>query len=85
MALDDANRRQVWAHIMRLGLVPPDVTKPDFRAAVDSADNLIESSLPTLNSSLPDPYKTSATAEQKAKLYAFLFMRRAGILSVEGD
>lgn len=92
MALDATARFRVWAHIMRIpGSAIPGVTKADLKAAVDATDDWIElaqgaTAPPTgYNSALPQPFRSAATSQQKAVLFAIVLMRRAGLLEVAED
>lgn len=76
--LNATERAELWALLMEAGLVPADVRKADFRAAVDATDDAIEGNAPTFNAALPQPYKNAATAAQKAILFGLVAMRRGG-------
>jgi hypothetical protein len=84
MALDSANRANVLAQIIR-DAGWPGLTKPDVLAAVAAVDDWAEANAAAYNSALPVPFRTTATAPQKALLLAYVCMRRAGILKVEGE
>jgi hypothetical protein len=77
MALTDGQRAQTWAVMMEAALVPADVEKADFRAAVDALDAALDTVASTLNASLPTPYRTAATAAQKSALTGLVALRRA--------
>jgi len=92
MALDATSRTRVWAHLMRISNFGSiDITKADLKAAVDATDDWIESaagaSAPStgFNSSLPQPFRGAASAQQKTMLFCFVALRRAGLLSVAED
>lgn len=77
MALTENQRAQVWAIMMEAGLVPAGVEKSDFRAAVDDIDDFFDNNAIAINNALPNPYKTQASAAQKAALVGLVALRRA--------
>lgn len=85
--LSDADRKKIWGHLMRAfaDKCPPDVLKTALRTAVNETDTWIDNNTTAYNNSLSDPYKTSATAQQKTILFCLVAMRRAGILTTEED
>lgn len=83
-ALDAANRKQILAQIVR-NLPWPGLTKPNVQAAIDAVDDWAEANAAAYNTALPNPFKTTASASQKALILAYVCMRRAGILKVEGE
>lgn len=84
MALDAPNRAQVVAHLNRV-VGWPALSKPDVKAAVDAVDDWAEANASAYNSALPQPFRGTANASQKALILAYVCMRRAGLLQVEGD
>jgi len=52
------------------------ITKAQFRAAVDAADDWIESNAASFNNGLPTAAKNNLTAPQKARLLAAVILRR---------
>lgn len=84
MALDAINRFQVFAHLCRV-IGWPALTKPDIKAAVDAVDDWADANATSYNSALPQPFRGTATAAQKAALLAYVCMRRAGVLKTEGE
>lgn len=89
MALDATGRFRVWAQAMRdwptaIGF-PSGVTKADLRAAVDATDDWIEANAASYNSALPATFRTSATLPQKTFLFAYVALRRAGLLRAQED
>ena len=73
------------ARLMRDGASPAAVDKTSLMAAVNAADDWIDSNSTAFSSSLPDPYKTESTADEKEILLAYVAMRRAGKLPTEED
>lgn len=63
---------------MSEGLAPGATNKPDFRAAVNAVDDWIDDNAASFNSALPEPYKSDATAIQKADLLATILTFRTG-------
>jgi len=49
---------------------------PDLVAAVQAADAWATANAASFNTALPDPFKSTATAAQKAALLAFVALRR---------
>ena len=56
------------------------VTASDVKAAFDAADGWIDSVQVSFNSALPEPFKSTATADQKALMLVFVVMKRAGLI-----
>ena len=83
--LPDEDRRRVWAHLMRQVGAVPDVDKPALRAAVNAADAWVDANSTSFNTALPTAFRTAATAAQKARLLAYVVMRRFGNLRTEDD
>lgn len=87
-ALDDTGRFRVWAHLMRAlpsGLAGWPVTKPELRAAVDATDQWIEDNQAAYNAVLPQPFRGSANLTQKTLVFAWVALRRAGLLRTQED
>jgi hypothetical protein len=53
-------------------------TKPDLAAAVTAADSWLTSNQAAAIASLPEPFKTTSTAQQKLLLLAYVCLKRAG-------
>jgi fumarate hydratase class II len=94
MALDVTGRQRAFAAAMRRGQEFggfAGLTKPDLKAAVDAIDDWIESAQGAtapatgFNSALPQPFRSTATAQQKALLFCWVLMRRVGLLQIEED
>lgn len=54
------------------------VTKPQLRAAVDAVDDWLEANAASLNSAIPQPARGNLTTAQKARMLAFVAMKRYG-------
>lgn len=88
MAVMDApNLARTVAQYMReqVAIIAPSLTKVDLRAAVAAADLWADSNANAYNSALPAPFRTTASAAEKAMLLAYVVMRRAGRLHAEED
>lgn len=81
MLLTNAQRKRGWEIVMRQGLSPGGVSKPELRAAVDAMDDWIEDNQVSFNTALPLPYRSDATTVQKIELFALVLMLRAGRIS----
>lgn len=60
--------------------VTANMNHDDLQAAVAAADAWADSHAADYNAALPVPFRTTATAAQKAFLLAFLCMKRAGVI-----
>lgn len=78
MALTEQDRVTIWAENMRQGMCPGAITKPDLRAAVNAADDWIDSSAANFNAALPQPFRGAATTDQKYLLLMCVLERRMG-------
>lgn len=52
------------------------ISKADLRAAIDAADAWAETNKTSFNNALPTAAKNNLTASQKARLLAFVILRR---------
>lgn len=93
MALLDATARsRVCAQVMRQDeFGAAGITKVDLRAAIDAVDDWVEAAQGALappvgfNGALPQPARSSLTAQQKTLLLCWVTMRRAGLLRTVED
>lgn len=83
--LPQQDRTRTGAQWMRLNTSPTAFSKSDLSAAINAIDQWVEDNTISFNSSLPIPFRTSATVSQKANLLAFILMRRNGLLRTEED
>lgn len=60
------------------------LTKDDIKAAVDATDDWIDDNQASFNTALPNPFKTTATLDQKTILFVIVALERAGLLT-QGD
>lgn len=76
--LSNADRAEVAAEGMRdsrLGTLA-NLLKTDWRAAINAADDWVNSNAASFNSALPVAARTNLTSAQKALLLVFVVMRR---------
>ena len=74
--LQDADRAELHAEVMR-GLVPvTGITKPELRAAVNAIDQWINDNAAAFNSAIPQPARSALTSAQKARLLALVALKR---------
>jgi hypothetical protein len=74
--LGESDRAACWKDWMARNLEACGFTKTQLRAAVDAADDWANSNAASYNSALPLPFRTAATAAQKALLLVFVIARR---------
>ncbi|MEV0616193.1 hypothetical protein AB0I81_22960 [Nonomuraea sp. NPDC050404] len=83
--LDATGRARVAAQWMRENVISCAFTKPDLVAAVAAADQWVEDNAVSYNQALPQPFRSSATAEQKIAILAYVLWRRIGRLRARED
>jgi hypothetical protein len=77
MALSAAQVRDAWHQMTEADdTLGQTFTKVDLAAAVTAADAWATSNAASYNTALPDPFKSSATASQKAVLLAYVALKR---------
>lgn len=79
--LSDSERLASWREIMNTlsqSRLSCSLTKDQLWAAVDAADNWINSNAASYNSALPAVARTGLSAKQKALILAVVIMRRYG-------
>jgi hypothetical protein len=80
MALAAAAVRAAWRGMVDIdNVLAQTFTKDDLAAAVTAADTWATSAAGAFNAALPDPFKSTATAAQKAILLAYVCLKRAGL------
>lgn len=75
--LSPEKREEIWAAFMNE--VPGTIgnaTKSDIRAAVDSLDDWITNSAPTLDQGIPEPARSALDGHQKTKLFLLIVEER---------
>lgn len=77
MALTTQQRDKVIRELVDL-VGPIASPRADVQAAVAALDTWIADNATALNAALPQPFRSQATAAQKAALLAFVALRRAG-------
>jgi hypothetical protein len=76
--LVDADRIAVWAQWMHLNTEDCSCAKADVRAAVDALDTFMDTNAAAINSAIPQPARGALTTAQKARLLAYVVIRRWG-------
>jgi hypothetical protein len=54
------------------------VVKADLRAAVDALDTFLDTNATAINNAIPQPARGALSTAQKARLLAYVAMRRWG-------
>lgn len=86
MAVLSAQARQrVAAQWMRENTTATDFTKADLAGAVGAIDDWVEANLTSFNQALPAGFRSTATAAQKAEVFAYVLWRRIGRLRAQED
>ena len=83
MALTTGERIEVRDTFMRRHNIGA-ITKPDLIAAINDTDDWIEANQSAFNTALPEPFKSTATLDQKTLLFCYVAARRAGLLPSGG-
>jgi hypothetical protein len=79
--LNEQQRVDVWAEIMRQLSSAHEscgITKPQLRAAIDAVDQWCEDNAAAFNAALPVAARNGLTAAQKARLLAYVALKRHG-------
>lgn len=77
--LTDAARFEVWANTMRTDPGPwGAMTKADLLAAVNALDDFLEANAAAIHYAIPQPARGAMTVAQKARLLAYVALRRWG-------
>lgn len=79
MALVSSQVVQTIRDMVSSTTAPFNLSRADVTAAITAADAWATANSASYNAALPDPFRTSATAAQKALLLAFICLRRAGL------
>lgn len=81
MALTAPQIRQAWRAMLDSDATLGNAfTKVDLAAAVSAADTWADANAASYNTALPVPFRTNASAAQKALLLAYVCMKRTGVL-----
>jgi hypothetical protein len=83
--LDATARARTAAQWMRENVISCAFTKSDLQAAVAAADQWVEDNTASYNTALPQPFRSSATTDQKAWVLAYVLWRRIGRLRAQED
>lgn len=76
--LSDADRVAVWRDWMVLNAEACSIVKADLRAAVDALDTFLDTNATAINNAIPQPARGALSTAQKARLLAYVAMRRWG-------
>jgi len=78
--LPEADRADVWARLMedasQRGDGVPNMTKVDWRSVINAVDDWVNANAVNYNAALPQPFRTNATAAQKALVLMWVVQRR---------
>ena len=84
-ALSQAEREKIFRVFMRRKFpAGATYTKADLMAAVAAADTWADANAAAYNAALPNPFRTAATASEKAVVLALVALARAGNLDDVG-
>lgn len=78
-ALQDQDRREIWAEIQReLSEVnePLALSKTALKAAVDALDKFLSDNAAAINNAIPQPARGALTTSQKARLLMKVITQR---------
>lgn len=79
--LSDTERASIWADVMRQLSDAREgcaITKTDLRAAIDALDTFLDTNAATINAAIPQPARSGLTTGQKARLLAYVALKRWG-------
>lgn len=76
--MSEADRAAVWARWMRENIDACGVTKTELRAAVDALDSFLDINATAINNAIPQPARGALSTSQKARLLAYITLRRWG-------
>lgn len=82
MALTAQQVTRAWREMLDAAgaeAIPTKFTKPDLKAAVETADAWCDSVAAAYNTALPQPFKAGATSSEKSLLLAYVCLKRAGL------
>ena len=74
--LNEQDRFDVWADLMRQNVGEIKLTKQELRAAVNAIDDFFDANAVTINNALPAVAKANLTTPQKAILLQFVVSKR---------
>ena len=85
MAVMDETQRKACtkAWILRVYVSRNATAKLDtiaLKAAVDAVDQWFENNVGSLNAALPEPFKSTATGEEKTMMLVHVVMKRVGLI-----
>jgi len=79
--MDATERARCFRQLVR-DVSWPSLIKSNVSTAINAADDWADSNATSFNTALPEPFKSTANASQKALLLAYICLRRAGIFNV---
>jgi molybdopterin-guanine dinucleotide biosynthesis protein len=77
--LTDPNRTELRAELMRIFSHDGEtvsITKPDLLAAINGLDDYVHTNAAAINTAIPQPARGALTTAQKARLLAFVVLKR---------
>ena len=74
---NDPDNQQIAAKVAAAGVK---IGTQAVRAAADATNTWIDDNQASFNAALPEPFKSTATLEQKTLLFCYVAMKRAGLL-----
>lgn len=81
MALSAAEIRRTWRVMLDADVtLGNSFTKPDLAAAVASVDVWADANAASFNAAISQPFRGTATAQQKAILLAYVALSRTGVI-----
>lgn len=81
MAMTEQQRQALHAELMAALSRDQEtvtVSKADLRAVIDALDDFLEANASAVNNAIPQPARTALTVPQKARLLAYVTLRRYG-------
>lgn len=81
MAFTAQEQRDVWrAMLDKDGALSTSFSKADLSAAVANMDAWLSANQASAVAQLPEPFKSTSNATQKALLLAYVCLKRAGVI-----
>lgn len=72
--------RAAWMRRRNIG----SIDKADLLSAMTATDTWIDGNQASFNTALPDPFKSTATVDEKTLLFCYVALERAGLLPGNG-
>lgn len=78
--MTDTDRWECWADFMRTEKATiASLSKSELRAALDAADLWASNNAASFNTAIPQPARNALTAAQKARLLAWVILKRYNV------